>query len=471
MTIVRDTALEHPRDDSAAGPMTRRCFRAPPSVAAAGPLALACVSALLSGCAALTNPVANGIPARLVPDELLAESREGYEQIPLTLLRQPPPKSYKLATGDTLGIYIEDIVGGAGTPPPVNIPESPELPPSIGYPFPIRADGTISLPYVGAVKVAGMTIEEAEKKVIDAYVKNQIVRPEGKQMLVTLMRPRHIRVLVIREDSQSRQVSLRNESLLGLGTTETTIGGGRRSEGMVVELSAYENDVLNALARTGGLPGLESTNEVIVQRGYWDSKNDPTGMTARTALEDEIVTGDRKRIVRIPLRVRPGQPLDFGPEDILLQAGDIVTVQGRSPQFFYTGGLLPAGEYPLPNDYDLTVVEAVLKIRGPIFNGGLNNSNLNGAVIGSGLGNPSPNLVSVLRRAPNGGQLTIRVDLDEAARDRRQDLLVQAEDVLILQEAPDQAIARYFSQVFRLDFFFRYIDHSDGQGTGSLSVP
>ncbi len=437
------------------------------------PAAVLLTSAMLPGCAALTNPVANGIPARLVPEELLGETREGYEQIPLTLLRQPPPEAYKLGPGDTLGIYIEGIIGGAETPPPVNIPESPELPPSIGYPFPVRADGTISLPYVGAVQVSDLTIEDAEKRVIDAYVKGAIVHPEGKQMLVTLMRPRHIKVLVIREDSQGQQVSLRNESFVGLGTTETTLGGGHQGIGQALELNAYENDVLNALARTGGLPGLESTQEVIIQRGYWDTKNDPTGAHARQPGQAGVAPdgSEHKRITRIPLRIRPGQPIDFSPEDILLHTGDIVTVRGRDPQFFYTGGLLPAGEHPLPNDYDLTVVEAVLKTRGPLFNGGLNTSNLSGAIVGGGVGNPSPNLVSVLRKTPNGGQVTIRVDLDEAARDPRQNLLVEADDVLILQEAPDQAITRYFTQIFRMNFFFRFIDHTDGQGTGNVAVP
>ena len=66
------------------------------------------------------------------------------------------------------------------------------------------------------------------------------------------MRSRSIRVTVVREDSQQQQATLRNTSLLGLGTTETTIGGGRRSVGQILELPAYENDVLNALARTGG---------------------------------------------------------------------------------------------------------------------------------------------------------------------------------------------------------------------------
>ena len=469
------------------------------------------VVALIPGCAAITNPVANGIPVRILPDELLAETREGYVQTPLTLLRQQPPEIYRLAKGDILGVYIEGVLGSADVPPPVNVSESVELQPSIGYPIPVRADGTITLPLVGPLRVEGLTIEEAEDKVIEAFtaprdgaeegvaeenaaanaeqppvdaenadapeedVNEGLLRAEDSQILVTLMRPRHIRVLVIREDSPQQQVSLRNESLIGLGTTQTTVGGGARGIGEVLELPAYENDVLNVLARTGGLPGLESTQEVVVQRGYWDQARDPNGATAMSTITCEPGEGDGRfpgqRMSRIPLRMRPGEPLSFGPQDIVLQNGDIVTVRGRQPEFFYTGGLLPAGEYPLPNDYDLTVLEAVLKARGPLFNGGFNASNLNGSIIDVGLGNPSPNLLAVIRQTPHGGQVTIRVDLDEAARDPRQNLLVQAGDVLILQESPDQAVARYISEVFRIDLFTRFLDRGDATGTTSLSLP
>jgi len=80
---------------------------------------------VLSGCAALTNPVANGVPVRFLPDDLLAESREGFDTIPLTRLRRSPPDKYILAARDTLGIYIEGVLGSAEAPPPVNVPESP----------------------------------------------------------------------------------------------------------------------------------------------------------------------------------------------------------------------------------------------------------------------------------------------------------------------------------------------------------
>jgi protein involved in polysaccharide export with SLBB domain len=506
-------------------------------------LALGCLMlALLSGCAAVTNPVANGIPVRLLPDELLAESREGFEQIPLSLLRQKPPEIYRLSAGDILGIYIEGVLGNAETPPPVNLPETSELPPAIGYPIPVRVDGTITLPLVGQLKVEGLTVEEAERKVMEAYragraaaakaqkpakspeppqpqapaaaakaeeagqpAGNQPQSPEKpapeksheqpaedganaeeppageeapgflreeNQILVTLMRPRHVRVLVVREDNTQQQVSLRNESLIGLGTTQTTIGGGYRGVGLVLELPAYENDVLNALARTGGLPGLESTQEVSIQRGYWDPKADPNGMCASTDLYNQITDeSNRQRVTRIPLRLRPGEPLGFGPKDIMLDNGDIVIVRGRQPQFFYTGGVLPSGEYPLPNDYNLTALEAVMKVRASVFNGGVNTSNLSGVSIGSGIGNPSPNLLAVLRQTPHGGQVIIRVDLDEAARDPRQNLLVQGGDVLILQETPDQAMTRYFTQVFQINLFTRFLNRADATGTANLSVP
>ncbi|HEY3391619.1 MAG TPA: polysaccharide biosynthesis/export family protein [Lacipirellulaceae bacterium] len=435
-------------------------------------MAAACCT-LFAGCAALTNPVANGIPVRLLPDELLAESREGYEPIPLTTLRQPPPEEYILAAGDTLGIYIEGVLGTSETPPPVNLPESTDLPPSVGYPFPIRNDGTVSLPLAGPVQVAGMTIEQAEKAVINAYLRREILRPEDQRILVTLMRPRHVRVLVIREDSQQRQVSLQTESLLGLGTSRTQIGGRREGTGLVLELPAYQNDVLNALTRSGGLPGLESTQEVIVQRGYWDAASDPATGMQRYPSQADLMDGEkgRRRIIRIPMQTRGGEAPPFRPEDIILQSGDIVFVEARRPEFYYTGGLLPADEIPLPNDYDLTVVEAVLKSRGPLLNGGLNASNINGVVIQAGVGNPSPSLLSVLRETPGGGQVTIRVDLNEAVRDPRENLLVQAGDVLILQETPDEAVTRYFTQVFQINLFTRFLNRTDAQGSASVVVP
>src|SRR5262249_36593507 len=91
---------------------------------------LACyLCTVLSGCAALTNPVADGLPVDLVPPELLAESKEGMVTIPLSLLGQPTPEVYRLGPRDVLGIWIEGVLGERNQVPPVHFPETGVGPP------------------------------------------------------------------------------------------------------------------------------------------------------------------------------------------------------------------------------------------------------------------------------------------------------------------------------------------------------
>lgn len=105
------------------------------------------------------------------------------------------------------------------------------------------------------------------------------------------------------------------------------------------------------------------------------------------------------------------------------------------------------------------------------MSGGLSTSNLNGSFLSTGIGVPSPSLVSVIRKTPGGSQVVIRIDLNEAMRDPRQNLLVQSEDVLIMQESEDEALTRYISNAVSFDFFFRYLDRQDASGAGSIVFP
>lgn len=444
-------------------------LRRPPNPLSCLLLGLACVS---TGCAAFTNPVANGVPVRIVPDEVLGVSREGYEPIDLARLRAEPPEEFLLDSGDTLGIYIEGIIGDETVPPPVNLPSSSDLPPAIGYPFPLRSDGSISLPLAGSIQLSGMTIEEAEQAVVDAYLDKQIIREEDFRIIVTLLRPRTVRVLVVREDGRTGGITVQNEGLRGLGSTSTTIGGGQNPTGNELDLPVYENDLLNALATTGGVPNNAVTPEVVIYRGYVSADSLADCLPCQLPNADAGELDDGRRVIRVPLRKKCGTRVSIPRDDIVLQDGDIVTLRAREPEFFYTAGLLPSGEAQLPFDYDLNVVEAVLRTRGPLINGGLNSSNLNGAIVGGGLGNPSPSLLSVLRRLPGGQQINIMVDLNEALRDPRQNIRVQPNDVLVLQENRDEALSRYFyNNVFRVDTFFRFINHQDGQASASFVLP
>src|SRR5262249_60035794 len=92
----------------------------------------------------------------------------------------------------------------------------------------------------------------------------------------------------------------------GRGGAGGACGGNRRGTGAVVDLPAYENDVLNALTRTGGLPGLDAMNEVVIQRGSFRDRADAA--CAIQALRDNqpVPRGAGIEVIPIPVRLRPG---------------------------------------------------------------------------------------------------------------------------------------------------------------------
>ncbi|MEK6261183.1 MAG: polysaccharide biosynthesis/export family protein [Planctomycetota bacterium] len=229
------------------GPSLRRLF--------AG---LCLLSLWLTGCAAF-HPV-EGVPARYLPTELKVGDRTGKRTIDLSLLRQTPPSAHRIDSGDVLAVYVEREVGKSSDPPPVFFPTNNEGPPSFGLPFPVREDGTISLPRIGSINLRGLTIAQAEEKVKQAYLSpKEIIHPDNHRVQISLQRPRHYRVLVIRQDSRSEPMA--NS---GLGTFN--LGMVKRGTGKVVSLPAYNNDVLNALTATDGLPGLDAENAVYIIR-------------------------------------------------------------------------------------------------------------------------------------------------------------------------------------------------------------
>jgi hypothetical protein len=281
-------------------------------------------------------------------------------------------------------------------------------------------------------------------------VKADIIKKD-KTVLVTLAKQRTYHVTVIRQDGGGVIVS-------GAGQLVNS----RRGTGVPLDLPAGDNDVLTALARSGGLPGLDASNTVVVQRGDPPSVVEGTTVAQASASQQQI---------RIPLRMRDNEPLPFRPEDIILKTGDIVFIESRETELYYTGGLLPVGEFILPRDYDLDVLEAVTQSHGPLLNGGINFNNLNGNIFSSGLGFPSPSLLTVIRKTPGCGQIVIRVDLNRAAVDPRERVLVKPGDFLILQETTGESFTRYVTQTFRFTTFFRFINQTNAQAALNSNFP
>ncbi len=115
-------------------------------------------------------------------------------------------------------------------------------------------------------------------------------------------------------------------------------------------------------------------------------------------------------VIRIPLVGCPNEPVPFSTEDITLYDGDVVFCS--SPQrILYHRGLLPGARIPLPRDEDIDVIEAIsmstASAGGPLGSSGSVLSNGN---VGS---MREPTRVLILRKLPDGRQITIRVDLTE----------------------------------------------------------
>jgi hypothetical protein len=436
-------------------------------------LALSCIF-LPAGCAALTNPVLNGVPVRRLPTEVLSgPRREGLQTIPLSLLRQQQPEEYILAPGDVMGVFIPGIFSLTSEDqplptPPVYFPSRIDplgsgLPPSLGYPISIRKDGTIALPFVDPIRLEGLTVEEANEVVRKTYLDRRLLQPGREAVFVTLMQPRQIRVLVFRQEVGGFAAG---------GRGDIAASNVKQGTGHIVDLRAYDNDVLNALAYTGGLPGLDAFDGAYIFRGGQSNAVLTQRLEAMQAKPNLSSLADLNvETVYIPTRWPPETPLPFKPEDVVLQTGDVVLFEARNRDLFYTGGLLPAGEHALPRDYDLDVVEAVAQIRGTILNGAFGGSTFTGELIPPGIGNPSPSALTVIRRTPGGGQVSISVDLNRALRDPRERILVQADDVLILQETVGEAMARYFTEVFNFTLVSRAITRSSTTGVATLSTP
>jgi len=173
--------------------------------------------------------------------------------------------------GDVLGIYIQGITGDAEVPPPVNFADQDNTTPAIGYPVPIRDDGYISLPLIAPLRVIGLTVGEAEAKIIRAYTQDKKILLEGNEkIIVTLMQRRTYNVLVIREDGGTISNSNR-----GLNRNEIYLDEGLNTESFSIELPAYENDVLHALSETGGMPGETAKNEIVILRGAMNGSQNP----------------------------------------------------------------------------------------------------------------------------------------------------------------------------------------------------
>ncbi|MCU0710708.1 MAG: polysaccharide biosynthesis/export family protein [Pirellula sp.] len=416
------------------------------------------VAGLSSGCTNLTQPL-SGVPARRLPPQFLTQSKSNLVPLDPSRLKQEEPRQYLIDQGDILGIYIQGILPFTKAdqpeePPPVNFPEKEStLDPSIGYPILVQEDGTISLPSIEPLKVKGMTVSQIRDLIRKAYIDAKIFPDVSVlQPSVTIMKERTFDIVVVRQDVNVQAQQMMNQ----FGPRGTFFrGSDQSSSGQVVKLPAYQNDVLHALMASGGLPGLSARNEVkilkasrvrqqerdsFIQQFYSTYYSNPNPCSCPPPLPDD------PSVVKIPMRLPPGVIPSFRPEDILLEDGDVVYIESRDAEVFYTGGLLPGGEFLIPRDYDLDVLGAMAMagagVGAQVGRGG-------GGGFGAGsFGGVAPGMLFILRKTPCNGQITIEVDLARATQDPRERPLIQPGDTLILRHKPIEEVVNFAIPTF-----------------------
>ena len=429
-----------------------------------------------AGCQAF-HPL-EGVPAASLSQAFRTPVRTPRKVIDLSLLGQPRPSVYRVDTGDVLGISINTITGPEGVGLPPTLSETTlNLIPGVGTPFLVGRDGAVHLPELGPVFVRGMSFAEVAGR-LRQLAKRASLGPdddpdeiEDPKVVVSLLKERTISVVVFRDELGPDGA---------VDNSVTGIGGARFDEptGQVVELPAYQNDVLHALAATGGPPNLEGDTTITVTRagglkllgcgpnGCGPLPPTPGGAPGlfpgapvgggpigghSAAFAPPVLpappTVDGPQVVKIPLRLLPGQAPGFCHADVILRDGDAVYVSDRTEDVFYTGGLLGPGSFRLPRDADLDVLEALAVVQGQRPGAGATRAATGNSAVSRDVVAGASSLI-VIRTRPDGTKLRIEVDLRDALVDPRERILVRPQDYLILQYRRGEAVLAAFERFF-----------------------
>ena len=321
-------------------------------------LALAAAVVNGTGCSCIPKPC-KSVPAYRLPDLHCVVDRGAMCPVDISLLGRKPPKAHIIGPGDTLSVYVYGVLPPNQEDAPVVAPTGainqeyyPPLGqadlPALGVPVRVEANGTVSMPELGSLDVNGLTAEQAREKILDGYLEEEILAEGQDRVAVSVLKVRTYRVNVVREDVATPEPIFQERGQVILA---------KRGRAQVVDLPAFQNDVLHALTHSGGLPGKDAENAVWVLRAGEGGDAAPALATLQQMddparlLNEENTPGLGHRATKIPLRLLPGEPAPFRLEDVVLNDGDTIFVPARD-EVFYVGGLLAGGQYPYPPRQD-----------------------------------------------------------------------------------------------------------------------
>ena len=254
-------------------------------------------------------------------------------------------------------------------------------------PTPIRVSeaGVADIPIVGPVHVDGLEPAEAEQAIARYAIDRGVYR-----------RP-HVTVTI--KERHFNQVTV-------LGAVETP---------GVVDLDRTSSDVLGALAMAGGLTESAGTEIQILRK----SSSRATELAQqRSESPISLASFSPPATPRIVQRVDLAEAAPSASQDYRLGDGDVVVVSEKEPRFVYVMGLVrEPTEIEIPFGRDLRVLDAISRAGGRTTE--------------------LANKVYVIRRVAQSEEpVVIQVDVRQAKRNGRANVVLGADDIVSVEETP-----------------------------------
>lgn len=324
-----------------------------------------------------------------LPPEYQARAGAGNQQIQLSSLSSIGNASDAIGPDDLLQTTIVTGIE-TETPEPLELRVSPA--------------GTVEVPLVGSVAVAGLTPNAAARRIVDEAVRRGVYRQPSVNVAVAEQATNRITVLGAVDTPGVHEVPRTSCDIV---TAIAAAGGFNEEAGAVVEVLRHED--------AGALATAEPATTSGVQQASFQA---PT--LAAPAGAPRTESFDLTALSETP------------PTAQRLADRDVIIVRPREKRVVHVTGLVQnPDQFELSDDHDLRVLDAV--------------------AMAGGTTSVVADKIIVIRNVASAPQpLVIEIGINRAKRDGRENLLLQAGDMVSVEPTIATNVADAFNTLFRV---------------------
>jgi polysaccharide export outer membrane protein len=318
----------------------------------------------------------NVILAHKLQAEYSAPVYASLRQVDLAGLSRSVPWSGQLNPGDLVQVTIN--TGWESEPPAT-------------WPLRISRTGTVTVPLLGSIQIAGLELSQAEEAIrAESIRRGMYVDPN---------------VVIEMKERRSNRI--------------TVMGAVRNPK--PYELPVVESDLLSALAAAGGLTESASTIVEIKQPRAGDSD------VVQAGYIDGPGEGGLEEVIHVDLAELP----QSGDQGLELLDGAVVVVKERPPRHIQVLGLVrKPGQFEIPDGQEIRLLDALSLAADRTVQ--------------------HADKVKVIRRTERDGPITIRASVKRAKRDGSANIRLADGDVVFVEETPVTFLTQTMQQFIRL---------------------